>query len=292
MEYAYYPGCSLEATGRPYDVSLRRVFERLGIGLKEIEDWNCCGATSYISMNKLTAYAISARNLAYAEKMGMNVCAPCSSCYTILSKVNRHVRWGDAHRQEINDALGAAGLSYSGKLDVLHPLDIIVNYYGIERVAERVVRRLEGFKIAPYYGCQIVRPMGRFDDRDEPQTLDNLFSAIGGTVVPFPAKVRCCGGMLMTTYEDVALRLNRDILDCAIENGANVLITTCPLCQINLEAYQRKINETFGTSFALPTVYFTQLLGLALGFSPEEMLMDQLVVSTQGLTRRLSEVPA
>ena len=292
MEYAYYPGCSLEATGRPYDVSLRRVFERLGIGLTEIDDWNCCGATSYISMNKVAAYAISARNLAYAEKMGMNVCAPCSSCYTILSKVNRHMRWGAEHKNEINEALAAAGLSYSAKLEVLHPLDIIVNYYGIERVVERIRRPLDGLKIAPYYGCQIVRPIGRFDDREDPQALDNLFGAIGGEIVPFPAKVRCCGGMLMTTYEDVALRLNRDILTAAVENGAQILITTCPLCQINLEAYQKRINQTFGTSFKIPIVYFTQVLGLALGFSPEEMLMNQLMIPMKDLGRHASEVPA
>jgi heterodisulfide reductase subunit B len=292
MEYAYYPGCSLEATARPYDLSLRRVFDRLGIGLTEIEDWNCCGATSYISMNKTAAYAISARNLAYAEKMGMNVCAPCSSCYTILSKVNRHMRWGDKHKNEINEALSAAGLSYEAKLEVLHPLDIIVNYFGIERVVERMAHSLDGLKIAPYYGCQIVRPMGRFDDREDPQALDNLFGALGGAMVPFPAKVRCCGGMLMTTYEDVALKLNRDILTAASENGAEVLITTCPLCQINLEAYQTRINDTFGTAFKIPVVYFTQLLGLALGFSPEEMLMDQLIIPLQGAARGAREVHA
>ena len=268
MEYAYYPGCSLEATGRPYDTSLRRVFHRLEIGLNEIEDWNCCGATSYISMNKLTAYALTARNLAYAERMGMNVCAPCSSCFTILSKVNRHVRWDAAHRNEINEVLSAAGLQYSGTLEVLHPLGILVGDYGIEKIVSRAVRRFDHLRIAPYYGCQLVRPLGRFDDREDPRQLDDLFQALGADVVPFPAKVRCCGGMLMTTYEDVALKLNREILQAAVGNGADVLITTCPMCQINLEAYQERINEVYGTAYNLPIVYFTQILGLALGFSP------------------------
>jgi heterodisulfide reductase subunit B len=292
MEYAYYPGCSLEATGKPYDISLRRVFDRLGIGLREIEDWNCCGATSYISMNKLAAYSVCARNLAYAEKMGLDVCAPCSSCYTILSKTNRHVRWRDEHKMKINEVLAAAGLSYSGSLEVLHPLDILSHYYGIERVAERVARRLDGLRVAPYYGCQIVRPMGRFDDSEDPQQLDNLFVALGAEVVPYPVKVRCCGGMLMTTYEDVALGLNRDILLAAVENGAGIIVTTCPMCQLNLEAYQKRINERFGTDIRIPIVYFTQLLGLALGFKPGEMLMDQMVVEPDGALRRLAEVTA
>lgn len=290
MEFAYYPGCSLEATGRPYDVSVRRVFERLGIGLREIEDWNCCGATSYIAMNKFAAYSVAARNLAYAEKMGLNVCAPCSSCYTILSKVNRHMRWGNDHRDRVNEALGAAGLSYSANLEVLHPLDILCHYYGIERIVERAIRRLGGAKIAPYYGCQIVRPMGRLDDPEDPQHLDNLFRALGAEVVPFPPKVRCCGGMLMTTFEEVALKLNRDILGAADENGAEIIVTTCPMCQINLEAYQKRINAAYGTRFEMPIVFFTQILGLALGFTPEEMMLDRMLVGPNGITLKLVEV--
>jgi heterodisulfide reductase subunit B len=291
MEYAYYPGCSLEMSGRPYDVSLRLVFERLGIGLKEIEDWNCCGATSYIAMNKLAAYSLSARNLAYAEKMGMDVCAPCSSCFTILRKVNRHMRWGEERRKHINEVLAAAGLSYSGDLEVFHPLGILVGSYGCERLQEKVVRRLNGLRIAPYYGCQIVRPQGRFDDREDPQQLDQLFASLGAEVVPFPCKVRCCGGMLMTTYEDVALKLNREILVTAVQNRAEVVVTTCPMCQMNLEAYQERINEVYRTDIKLPVAYFTQILGLALGFTPKELMLDKLVVEATGLEARLGEVP-
>lgn len=292
MEYAYFPGCSLEATGRPYDVSLRLVFERLGIGLKEIEDWNCCGATSYISMNKLTAYSLTARNLAYAERMGLDVCAPCSSCFTILSKVNRHMRWGEEHKTNINEVLAAAGLSYSASLEVLHPLGILVDFYGIERIQERVVRRLEGLKVAPYYGCQIVRPQGRFDDCEDPQQLDNLFAALGADVVPFPLKVRCCGGMLMTSFEEVALKLNRDILTAASDAGADVVVTTCPLCQINLEAYQDRINKVYGEKFHVPVIFFTQLLGLALGLSREELKLDDMVVPLPNTDQRQTEVHA
>jgi heterodisulfide reductase subunit B2 len=291
MEYAYYPGCSLESTGRPYDVSLRLVFQRLGIGLREIDDWNCCGATSYISMNKLTAYALTARNLAYAERMGCDVCAPCSSCFTILSKVNRHMRWGEEHKARLNEVLGAAGLSYSATLEVLHPLGILASYYGIERIEERVVRRLDWLSVAPYYGCQIVRPHGRFDDPDDPQQLDNLLSAVGARVASFPMKVRCCGGMLMTTCEEVALDLNRTLLQAAVDAGATVIATTCPMCQMNLEAYQDRINQVHGTRFRIPVVYFTQLVGLALGLSPADLLLDDLLIPLPGVESGV-EVPA
>jgi heterodisulfide reductase subunit B len=268
------------------------VFQRLGIGLNEIDDWNCCGATSYISMNKLTAYSLAARNLANAERMGLDVCAPCSSCFTILSKVNRHMRWGDERKANINQVLAAAGLSYSAGLEVLHPLGILVDFYGVERIHERVVRPLDGLRVAPYYGCQIVRPQGRFDDREDPQQLDNLLAAIGATVVPFSAKVRCCGGMLMTSFEEVGLKLNRDILSAAADAGADVIATTCPLCQVNLEAYQDRINKVHHEQFHTSAVYFSQLLGLALGLSAEELMLDRMVVPLPIADRARPEVHA
>ena len=216
MDYAYYPGCSLEATGRPYDVSLRRVFERLGIGLHEIEDWNCCGATSYISMNKLTAYAISARNLAYAEKMGLDVCAPCSSCYTILSKVNRHMQWGEEHTKQhqrragrrgalvLGEAGGAPPSRHPGQL-LRHREDRGEGRAPPRRAPHRALLRLPD-RAAAWGGSTTARSR---------QPLDELFAALGGDGRPVPSKVRCCGGMLMTTYEEVALKLNRDILAAA-----------------------------------------------------------------------------
>ena len=146
--------------------------------------------------------------------------------------------------------------------------------------------------MAPYYGCQIVRPKGRFDDREDPQQMDQLLSALGAEPVPYPYKVRCCGGMLMTTYEEVALKLNHDLLASADHNGAEVIATTCPMCQMNLEAYQARINEVYGTRFEIPIVYFTQLVGLALGLSPEDLMLDQLVVDAEVVRRRLEGVPA
>jgi heterodisulfide reductase subunit B len=202
------------------------------------------------------------------------------------------MRWGEEHKAHINEVLAAAGLSYSANLEVLHPLTILVDFYGLERIQEKVINRLDGLKVAPYYGCQIVRPKGRFDDPEDPQQLDNLFAALGAEVVPFPVKVRCCGGMLMTSYEDVALKLNRDILSAAADAGADVIVTTCPLCQINLEAYQDRINQTFGTRFRVPVVYFTQLVGLALGLSAEELKLDEMVVPLPGAEARRIEVHA
>jgi heterodisulfide reductase subunit B len=289
VKYAYYPGCSLEKTQRGYDESVRQVFQVLGQELIEIEDWNCCGATVYMSVKETVSLTVSARNLALAERMGLDVLAPCSSCYTVLSKTNRILNQIPEMQRDVNEALKEGGLAYSGKTRVRHPLDVLINDIGIETIRTRVRRRLEGLKIAPYYGCQIVRPDKGFDDREDPILLDRMFRACGGETVYFPMKVRCCGGMLMTTFEETALKLNRELLQCAHENGADVIVTTCPLCHFNLEAYQDRINDKFGTTLHMPIVYFTQLLGIALGIPAQQIGLDSLFVPPGGKLTSLAE---
>lgn len=289
-DFAYYPGCSLEMTASSYDKSVREVFRVLDIGLHEIEDWNCCGATMYISVKKIVAYAISARNLALAQNMGMDICAPCSSCYTILSKTNRHIDWDPKEREKINVALASAGLSYDKTITIRHPLDILVNDVGLEELKSKVTRPLTGLRVAPYYGCQIVRPHGYFDDVDDPVTMDQLISALGATPAYYPCKVRCCGGMLMTTEEDIALKLCMNLLQAAADNNADLIATACPLCELNLEAYQKKINAKYGTNFNIPIVYFTHLVGIALGIPAKKMGLDKMIIPVTVLTEPRPEV--
>ena len=274
MRYAYYPGCSLDATALPYGESVRAVAAALGMELVEIDDWNCCGATVYMSVKETVSLAVSARNLALAEKMGMEVLAPCSSCFTVLSKTNRVITSIPEMHKDVNEALAEGGLSYAGRTKVRHPLDVLMNDVGMDAILRKQKRSLNGLKIAPYYGCQIVRPDKTFDDHENPVLMDRLFSRCGGEMVYFPMKVRCCGGMLMTTFEDTALKLNKELLACAKENGAEAIVTTCPLCHFNLEAYQEKINKKYGTSFSVPILYFTQLLGVVLGIDSRKLGLD------------------
>ena len=283
MEYAYYPGCSLEHTGKPYDMSIREVFKTLGVGLHEIEDWNCCGATMYMSVDKIVGFAVSARNLALAQNMGLDICAPCSSCYTTLRKTNRHMEWNLHSRKIINESLKAANLTYNRMVEVRHPLDILVNDVGIDKIKEACRNEFDGLRIAPYYGCMIVRPVYHFDNMDDPESMDFLFQALGAEVVSYPDKVRCCGGMLMTTFEEVALNLNNHLLKCAEDNQAEVIATVCPLCQMNLEAYQSQINRKFNLNHHMPIVYFSQIVGLALGVSPAKLGMDTLLIKAPNL---------
>ena len=272
MEYLYYPGCSLESSAKPYDESLRAVFRRLGLQLTELDDWNCCGATVYMSVDETTSLAITARNLALAEQNGnRDLIAPCSACYTVLLKTNRFLRDSPELKQKVDHILGGAGLKYNLTVKVRHPLDVLVNDIGLETIAQAAKRRLDGLTFASYYGCQIVRPERGFDDREFPTTMDKLFERLGAKSAYFPLKTRCCGGMLMTTFPEVCLGLVKDLLECAAENDAQCILTTCPMCQINLEAYQKRVNKMFGTYYQVPVVYFTQLLGLALGCSEKEL---------------------
>ncbi len=274
MKYAYFPGCSLEAAGSPYDRSLRRVMEALGQELSEVPDWNCCGATMYMSVKETVALALSARNLALAERMGSVLVAPCSACYTTLRKTHRCLAELPRMKAQVDQALTEAGLRYDLGVKVRHPLDIIVNDIGVATVVRKATRRLDGLKIAPYYGCQIVRPGPAFDDPDWPTSLDDLFASLGAECVYFPDRVRCCGGMLMTTEPEVGRDLTRKVLDCARRNGADVIATTCPLCQVNLEMVEAGRDGERPLAIA----FFTQILGLALGLSPRELALDRGLV--------------
>ncbi|MGA2667867.1 MAG: CoB--CoM heterodisulfide reductase iron-sulfur subunit B family protein [Ignavibacteria bacterium] len=275
MDYTYYPGCSLESAHSSYSDSVKSVFKYLGSNLIELEDWNCCGATAYMSVKETMSFAISARNLALAEKHDRDVVAPCSACFTILSKTNRYLKELPEFHEKVNECLKEGGLTYNLTVKVRHPLEVLINDIGLETIKAKVKHPLDGLKIANYYGCQIVRPEKGFDDRENPMTMDNLFEVLGATNVYYPFKVKCCGGMLMTTYEDVALKLSKEIIASAVENGADCIVTTCPLCQMNLEGYQGLINKKYNTNYNMPILFFTQVLGLAFGLNEKELGIDK-----------------
>lgn len=282
MRYLYYPGCSPKTSNKAYDLSARAVGRALGCELVELEDWNCCGATAYMSVRELSAFVIASRNLALAQQQGGGpLITVCSACLTVLNKANRYMAENPGLRKTINEALALVGLEYSNGVWARHFLDVLVNDIGLEAVAARAVNSLDGLQVATYYGCQLSRPYGTFDDREFPTTMDRLFTRLGAKVVPFPLKARCCGGMLMSTNEEIALRLVRDLLACAVGQGAQVVVTTCPLCHINIEAYQDRVNARFGTNYALPVVYFTQLVGVALGLPKKDLGLGMELISTE-----------
>ncbi|KPJ59303.1 MAG: hypothetical protein AMJ46_11715 [Latescibacteria bacterium DG_63] len=281
MDYTYYPGCSLEVSNKAYDISARNVAKALGANLIELEDWNCCGATNYMSVRELRSFAISARNLALAQKENRDLVTVCSACYTTLNKTHQYMEADGKLKAEINNALSAVNLKYDGDLKVRHLLDVFVNDIGIENIAKKVKVPLKGLRVVPYYGCQLTRPNATFDDAEFPTTMDTLFRALGADVVDYPLKTKCCGGMLMTTAEKVALKLVRNLLDCAVKRGVDCIVTPCPLCHFNLDAYQNNVNKMFGTNFAVPILFFTQLTGVALGLSGREIALGQEIVPAE-----------
>jgi heterodisulfide reductase subunit B2 len=280
MKYISFPGCSLRSTGRAYEESIVAVFKALEIEYEELKDWNCCGATSYVSIDETDAFALAARNLALAELQvadgPINLIAPCSACYLVLSKTERYLEDYPDVSANINAKLNKAGLHYNGRVDVRHPLDILINDYGLENISQRVKYSLKGLKVACYYGCQVVRPFPKFDHSHYPVTMDKLVQALGAEPVDWPLKTRCCGGSLTGTTQEAGLRLNRLLLKEAQKRGADLLLTCCPLCQHNLECYQERINRIYSEEINLPVAYFTQLVGIALGLSEKELGMQRL----------------
>ncbi len=271
MKYSYFPGCSLKGTGRAYEESLLPVFQALGVELEELNDWNCCGATAYMAVDEVKACVMASRNLAIAEKAGhAEVLAPCSACYLVLNKTKHYLHESPAVNAVVQRALKTANLTYSGNTPVRHPLDVLVNNIGLDAVKKRVKHPLNGLKVAPYYGCQIVRPYATFDDQYNPVTMDRLLEALGAQVVRYPLKTRCCGGSLTGTLPEPGLLCSYILLKEAITRGADVIATVCPLCQFNLDGYHDKIAAKW-ERVEIPVVFFTQLMGLAFGLPAEQL---------------------
>ncbi len=285
MKYQYFPGCSLKGSGRAYEESFLAVFRALGVDVRELEDWNCCGATAYMSVDETKSYALAGRNLAIAARDRADVLAPCSACYLVLNKTQKGLAENRELKRKVAGALKAGGLDYREGVKVRHPLDVLVNDVGLDEVRKRVKRPLSGLKLASYYGCQIVRPFATFDDQDDPVTMDRLMQACGAECVDWPLKTHCCGGSLTGTLPDAGLRLAYIILKEAKKRGAAAIVTPCPLCQFNLDAYQGQIAGKF-ERLDMPVLYFTQLIGLAMGLDAGELGIKRGIVDAAALAGR------
>jgi heterodisulfide reductase subunit B len=284
--YAYYPGCSLETMAATYHVSSMEVAHKLGIELEELEDWNCCGATAYSHVDELLATVLCARNLAIAEKQGLDIVAPCNACFKNLRTTNAALQQDADLAEHMNFALEADDLHYGGGVRVSHIMDLFAAEPMLETIRAKATDRIKGLRVAPYYGCQIVRPRRPgldLVDIDDPQFFEELLAAAGAEPVPYPYKLRCCGAALMVTNRRAAAQMVRDLLQSAVDAGAEVIATACPLCQTNLECYQADVNRLCGTDFAMPVLYFTQLLGLALGIGVKRLGVGKELVSAQAV---------
>jgi heterodisulfide reductase subunit B len=291
MAYGYYPGCSLEHSAAAYDDSARAVAKALGVELVELDDWNCCGATEYVALSRTGAYALIGRNLALAEKQlpranGKAVlAAPCSACFLNLSKTEHYVAKYPDLADQVNEALASGGLHYTpGTVEVRHLVEVLVSDVGLGAIRAKVQRPLSALRVAPYYGCLLTRPQipgHGGDDAEYPTFLDDLLHALGVDVVDFPLKTHCCGGHMTQISADTANALLHRLLKNAAEYQADLIATACPMCQLNLDAYQAQVNRAYDTRFELPILYFTQLMGLAFGLDAATLGLGKEIVSAE-----------
>jgi len=279
MKYLYYPGCSLEGTALEYNLSTQAFMAAIGADLIEIDAWNCCGATAAESTSHLLSLALPAMNLAIAEKANaenqngnLDILVPCSACYLNLKRVEETTRKDTALLKKINQVLDVEGLRFHGNIRVRHLLDIVVRDIGPETLRNRLKKPFEGLSIAPYYGCQCLRPYPVFDDPETPRSMEPILQTTGASIHSWQMGGKCCGASHMTTKPDVGLELVAAILKEA--KGADVIVTVCPMCQMNLEAYQKKISRKYKENLGISILYLPQLLGIALGLSESDVRLD------------------
>jgi heterodisulfide reductase subunit B len=257
MDYAFYPGCSLHSTGLEYGLSARAVFKHLGLGLHEVEGWNCCGASSAHALNHTLALALPARNLSLAQATGRDLVVPCAACYNRMKSADYALRNNPEYRAEI-EAL--VGFTFTGAAAIRPLLAVFFEDFGLPAIAAHVRRSLAGLKVVPYYGCLLVRPphIAQFDDPDDPHIMAEVLGATGAQVLAWSHATDCCGGGLSLSRSDVVQGLVGRLADRAREAGADALVTACPLCHVNLDMRQTAAQK-------MPAFYFTELLGLAFG---------------------------
>ena len=279
MKYFYYPGCSLEGTAQEYNLSTETFMAAVGAELIEIQDWVCCGASAAAPTSHLLSLALPAINLAIAERANaenqngnLDILVPCSACYINLKRVEEVTRKDTALLNKINLVLEVEGHQLQGNIHVRHLLDVIVRDMGMETFRERLKKPLDGISVAPYYGCQCLRPYRVFDDPEDPRSMEPILKAVGASVHPWNKGGQCCGASHTTTKPEVGLELVAAILKEA--KGADAIVTVCPMCQMNLEAYQKKISRKYHEDIDITILYLPQLLCLAFGLSENKIGLD------------------
>lgn len=288
MKVAYYPGCSLHASSQLYDIQCRLVFKKLGMELKEIKDWNCCGATTASKTDDFLAIALPARNLGIAVATGLpEIIIPCSACYSRTLVSQKTLASDPALKDAINAELGH---KVKGSIKVLSILEALVPKVKSGELAKKVVKKLEGLKPACYYGCLLTRfpiDVDAPDDVENPQGMEKICKALGAEPGDWSYKTDCCGASASVSDAEQSLLLMSRINQDAVARGANCIVTTCPLCQFNVDAYQDRVAKKYNIEKRLPVYFITELIGLSMGIDPIEMQVNAHIVDAMGLLKEL-----
>ncbi|MFV2055274.1 MAG: CoB--CoM heterodisulfide reductase iron-sulfur subunit B family protein [Thiohalomonadales bacterium] len=291
-EYSFYPGCSSEYKGSAsnYMTSVDSMCKDLDITLNEIPDWNCCGASiGYAGGGELPRLAMNARNLALSEEHNpdQDIVATCAACWLSARETKERLEEDDDLMAETNLALAEAGLNYKAKAPVRHMVEVLIEDFGFDALAEKVTKPLEGIKIAGYVGCQTNRPFGIDGESFEnPMYLDKLVEVMGAEpLTKYEKKVQCCGGALAFSEPQKSQAMIKDILESAMDHGADMIVTPCPVCQMNTEMYQNDINKTYNTKFNIPIVYYSTLMSVAYGHNSKESGLDGQMIRAELLEK-------
>jgi len=289
-EYSFYPGCSSQkaASASNYQVSVNSMCDTLDIKLNEIPDWNCCSASiGYAGGGELPRLALSARNMALSEQANpdQDIVATCAACWLATRETKERLNNNEGLMKETNEALSAAGLSVKANQNIRHMVEVLIDDFGYDELGKQVKKPLEGIKIAGYVGCQTNRPFGIDGESFEnPKYLDKLVETMGAEPVEnYDKKVSCCGGALAFSEPEKSQALIKDIIEAAYDGGAEMIVTPCPVCQLNVEVYQNDINAKYKTKFNMPVVYYSQLMSVAYGKNGKESGLDGQIIRAKAL---------
>ena len=286
MKVSYFPGCTLNTTGKGFDNAVRSSAAAVGLELVELAEWNCCGATFPLIVDNMLELAAPAHVLVSARDEGTSetLTTACTTCYNVLKRTNGFIREHEEERERIEAFIEA---EYEGQIEVKDILHVLRDDIGFDAIAERVQRPLEGLKVAAYYGCMVLRPPDEvaYEDPDNPTSLGDLMTALGATAIDFSHKNECCGAYLAVKAPDVTREMVYAILQSAQAAGAEAMVTNCPLCQFNLDKQQAEMRRIYARYKSIPVFYFSQLLGLALGLDISDYGWEQHYIDARPLLK-------
>jgi heterodisulfide reductase subunit B len=283
-------GCAIPYRVSGYEISARKMLQKLGVELVEMPEFNCCGLPMDPVSHEMMLI-LAARNLALAEQKGLNILTLCPGCAGTLKKVSKMLKEDDALREEINRHLKEAGLEFKGTVEAKHFMQVLIEDIGLEKVKNAVVKPLTMLKVAEHNGCHILRPKEfiGFDDPEDPKTLKTLIEATGATCLDYMDETECCGAPSVGVNDKIALQLARDKLNHIKSVDAQALITICPFCHIMYDTNELRIEKMFNETYGIPVLHYPQLLGLAMGIPPEELAFNDLRVDASQIIKRVAE---
>lgn len=287
MEIAYYPGCTLKTKGRNLEESALASMSALGVEMMELPRWTCCGTVYSLATDDLIHQLAPVRNLLRVKEQGQSkVVTLCSMCYNTLKRANLLIRTDAEKRDKINSFMYEEELDYNGEVDTVHLLEILRDDIGFEKVAESVKAPLQGLKLAPYYGCLLLRPREiGLDDLEQPSVLSDFIRCLGAEVLEHPYQAECCGAYQTVNQVDLVVERTREIVGYVVQKGADALVLSCPLCDFNLSRRQKEVIQKYENFTGVPTLYFTQLLALALGLDEKVCRFDLNYIDPRPLLR-------